>query len=558
VLRVRARPYTGHVGKYDRWEGFFRDLEGDRQEIPIEVLEALVEGELPPTAVHQKAWWSGEHYHAWWLKAGWFASLQPDSGTVIFSRTLFRRGRPATLKRPSSRSPSSSTEPPAAVAAPTERRVVLVGCVAQKQPFAAPARELYVSPLWQKRRRYAESTGMPWFVLSAEYGVLESDRVIEPYDRYMEREDRAYREQWARSAVRDVLSKCREHEVMAVEVHAGAAYLEHGLISGLRRSGIRVIWPLRGHQIGRQLGWYDRIAAGPQADTTEAGPKQPATPKELVRPSHDHAMGVAEVYRTGVLGESWSELPEAWSLPDTDPTDQRLWLTFVASVDRARDAAALWRAARDAWVADRWIFSPAAVIQRGFVELADALRFHGVSQRHMPDTAAWRSVAEALVSAQGPQPIRDAVEGRPASAEQVLGSLAATWPHGTLMFPQLSGPKIGPMWVRMLAYPGGAAIGGLEVIPVAVDTHVQRVTEMLGLVAPRDLDDSHRRRIQSVWFEAVADAGAFGAPAGIDGTAAGLDPALWALGKEGCSRCERAGGKVSVGAICDLCVLGRI
>lgn len=126
------------------------------------------------------------------------------------------------------------------------------------------------------------------------------------------------------------------------------------------------------------------------------------------------------------------------------------------------------------------------------------------------------------------------------------------------MFPQLSGPKIGPMWVRMLAYPGGAQISGIDTIPVAVDTHVQRVTEMLGLVEPRSLDEAHRNRIQSVWFDAVAEAGSFGAPAGIDGTAAGLDSALWALGKEGCSRCERTSQKVPVGPICDLCVLGRL
>jgi len=110
----------------------------------------------------------------------------------------------------------------------------------------------------------------------------------------------------------------------------------------------------------------------------------------------------------------------------------------------------------------------------------------------------------------------------------------------------------------MLAYPGGAPISGIDTIPVAVDTHVQRVTEMLGLVDPRALDDRHRRDIQRVWFDAVAEAGLFGAPPGIDGTAAGIDPALWGVGKVACSQREREQRKVPVGDICELCVLGRV
>ena len=151
----------------------------------------------------------------------------------------------------------------------------------------------------------------------------------------------------------------------------------------------------------------------------------------------------------------------------------------------------------------------------------------------MPDAASWRSIAEALASSQCPDSIRRAIDGNPTSADVVRG-LTATWPRGE------------------------AAISGLEVIPVAVDTHVQRVTEMLGLAEPRNLDDSHRARIQAIWFEAVAQAGSFGAPDGIEGTAAGLDPALWALGKEGCSRCEKSARKIPVGSICDPCVLGRV
>lgn len=544
------------MGKYDRWAAFFEDLEGARHEIPLEVLGELVDGGLPPTAEREKAWWSGEHYYAWWKRSGWYASLQPKDSTVVFSKTPFSRGRPATVATGSRSSPSAASGPLAAP--PSSERLVLVGCVAQKRPMAAPARDLYVSALWGKRRRYAESTGMPWFVLSAEYGLVDPDDVLEPYDRFMDREPRAYRARWSEVAAARVVERCRDLTVSSVEVHAGSAYLEYGLIDALQRAGIAVDWPLRGYRIGEQLNWYDSVAS---IDVPVARPvlgPVPAADVTRASPTGGHASSVAEIYRSGVLGESWADLPEVWAQPDADPTSRRLWLTFVAAVDRARDAAALWRAAHDAWAVDRWLFDPDAVARRLFSELADTLRLHGLSQRHMPDTAAWRSIAEALVSPQCPPPIRDAVSGTPTPAPSVLRGLEATWPHGTPMFPQLSGPKIGPMWVRMLVYPGGSPISGLDVIPVAVDTHVQRVTEMLGLVAPQPLDDAHRQRIQAVWFAAVEQAGMFGGPAALDGTSAGLDPALWALGRVACSRCESQSRKIVVGAVCELCVLGRV
>lgn len=61
--------------------------------------------------------------------------------------------------------------------------LVLIGCVKSKLGVPAPAEELYVSPLFRKRRAYAESAGTPWFVLSAEHGLLAPSDVVAPYDR---------------------------------------------------------------------------------------------------------------------------------------------------------------------------------------------------------------------------------------------------------------------------------------------------------------------------------------------------------------------------------------
>lgn len=58
--------------------------------------------------------------------------------------------------------------------------VGLVGCASQKLKRPAPARELYVSPLFKKASAYAEATCDRWYVLSAKHGLVHPDAVLEP------------------------------------------------------------------------------------------------------------------------------------------------------------------------------------------------------------------------------------------------------------------------------------------------------------------------------------------------------------------------------------------
>jgi|GEM_PF-1072227 len=542
------------MGKYDPLDRFFAELEGDEYAWTFDEFERLTGVKLPPSARRHQVWWSGAGTRPVWRDHGWHASPRFGRGEIRFSRTPSGRGRPVGSGRvPAARAPRSPNrmpEPPG--------DLILLGCVAQKHPGPAPAKYLYSSPLWQRRRQYAGASGRPWAILSAEFGLLEPERVIPYYDRYLERESTEYRQAWSEQVAAEVVAKAEEVGARSVEIHAGAAYIESGLRRHLEAAGLRVLRPLEGMRIGEQLAWYGGLLPTSGAEAT---PPPTVTPLALVgseEPSPSHVRLLAQTYRSEVLGESWEHLPEAWHRPKTDPRSARLWVTFVACVDRARDAERLWSAAQRAWQDQPWIFEPEEVATRPLHQLMEVLRHYGVSQRHSVDGAAWRLIAEALVSPVCPAPVRQAIDGEEVAADAVLQAVSATWPDGSPMFPLLSGPKISPMWVRMLVFPGGARITCLEIIPVAVDTHVQRVTEMLGLVPVRPLDDAHRTRIQQVWFDAVRLAGLYGGPGSLDGTAAGIDPALWALGRMGCSRCEQQGNKIPVGPICDLCVLGRI
>lgn len=158
------------------------------------------------------------------------------------------------------------------------------------------------------------------------------------------------------------------------------------------------------------------------------------------------------------------------------------------------------------------------------------MRESGVSKLHEQDVPAWRRIAESLRS-RPLSPVRRVIDGGVGDAVELLEDLRGWDRAGRPLFPLLRGPKIGAMWVRMMAEPGGARIGSLDVVPVAVDTHVRRITECLRVTDTRRLSmENARPTIQRFWKKAV-DAVDIGGPAGIAGTCAALDPALWYFGK---------------------------
>ena len=61
-------------------------------------------------------------------------------------------------------------------------RVGLVSCSGPKLKHAAPASELYTSPLFRKSYAHSQRTYDATYILSGRYGLLETDKVIEPYN----------------------------------------------------------------------------------------------------------------------------------------------------------------------------------------------------------------------------------------------------------------------------------------------------------------------------------------------------------------------------------------
>ena len=145
-------------------------------------------------------------------------------------------------------------------------QVLLVTCVKSKLAQPAAAKDLYVSPLFERERRYAESRGVPWFILSAEYGLVAPDEWVSPYERYLPDTSASYRAAWGRWVAERLELLVGPLAGMTIEVHAGAAYLDAVSVP-LTAKGAELLTPLAGLSMGRRLSWYDaHNATAPPVD----------------------------------------------------------------------------------------------------------------------------------------------------------------------------------------------------------------------------------------------------------------------------------------------------
>ena len=184
---------------------------------------------------------------------------QGANAIIHFARSAGRqppRKQPFEPKPQPSTRPSSRAEPsPPARHAASADTVFLVSCVKTKRNAACAAKDLYASDWFESARAYVEGQSAPWLILSAEYGLVNPDQVIEPYEKTLKTMPIDERRRWAERVVRScdaaVLSACR------VVFLAGASYREF-LVPLLADRGLSTEAPLSSMRQGEQLSWLKR------------------------------------------------------------------------------------------------------------------------------------------------------------------------------------------------------------------------------------------------------------------------------------------------------------
>jgi hypothetical protein len=263
--------------------------------------DALVGG-LPASASRHRAWWSGDRTHVnTWRQSGFMVSDLILGESVTFVRVSATRREDAggvdrtsssIGRRPLSEGAGGSTPPSWSGTQPANPRpadelarmipageadglgaetgaasLLLVTCVKGKSARPAAARDLYVSPLFRKQRAYAERRGLPWFILSAEHGLVAPDEWLAPYERYLPDTPRSFREVWGSWVTERLELLAGELRGRTIEVHASDAYVQ-ALRAPMAAKGALLVEPLAGLAMGARLAWYGPEGADETAVTS--------------------------------------------------------------------------------------------------------------------------------------------------------------------------------------------------------------------------------------------------------------------------------------------------
>ncbi len=140
------------------------------------------------------------------------------------------------------------------------RRVALVGCVRSKRTGTHPARDLFVSALFGRRRAHVEAAGLRWWILSARHGLVRPDEPLAPYNETLNDMSSIEREAWGEKVLAQLHSELPDLDGYTVEIHAGGRYVD-AIRPGLLEQGAGVMVPTAGMGLGAQLAFYGKVAA---------------------------------------------------------------------------------------------------------------------------------------------------------------------------------------------------------------------------------------------------------------------------------------------------------
>lgn len=140
------------------------------------------------------------------------------------------------------------------VTAPSD--ILLVTCVYEKTAKPAAAKDLYDSPYFARLRRYAERLAEPWFIVSAEHGLVHPDEWLAPYERYLPDTPTWYREVWGAWVVGRLKLLVGDLNELTAEILASPDYVVW-IAPRLKESGAVARTPLADIPWQEHVAWYD-------------------------------------------------------------------------------------------------------------------------------------------------------------------------------------------------------------------------------------------------------------------------------------------------------------
>lgn len=142
------------------------------------------------------------------------------------------------------------------------RSIVLVSCVKSKRASKSKAKDLYVSTLFRAQRAYAEKFADEWYILSAKYGLLKPDSVVDTYEETLKGAPVARKRAWSHDVFSKLKNVTSPNDVITIT--AGEDYCKY-LVPLLADRGHKVVRPVKGLTMGFIPGKLYQLAAAPAA-----------------------------------------------------------------------------------------------------------------------------------------------------------------------------------------------------------------------------------------------------------------------------------------------------
>lgn len=138
----------------------------------------------------------------------------------------------------------------------SKRKIGLVSCSKLKLDFKCKAVELYSkSNLFKKASSYAHKNYDKWFILSAKYGLLDPEVIVDTYDLSLNSMSKSERLDWSSKVFFSLIQEIKIDD--EIYFHCGEIYRKH-LIDLFSERNYRCHVPLLGMGIGQQLHFYTR------------------------------------------------------------------------------------------------------------------------------------------------------------------------------------------------------------------------------------------------------------------------------------------------------------
>ena len=135
-------------------------------------------------------------------------------------------------------------------------KIGLIGCGKDKSPIRCKAEEMYIGGYFKLGLKFARKSFEKIYILSAKYGLLELEDMIEPYNMTLNTMDNNEIYVWSKRVAEALKSKLNKDDV--VTFVCGKEYYKY--LKGMLPCKYVLLFDGSGMGIGKQMAYFKRMS----------------------------------------------------------------------------------------------------------------------------------------------------------------------------------------------------------------------------------------------------------------------------------------------------------